>query len=292
MEKTVKRSVITLNSQFRDKKYPNSSDYTTIPGFLNTGPPSFYGVESVGLLDATVVEHLDHGPVHSTIASVIPPAPTEIILSSGDYLKFPRSGIIYNATTKEQIFYNSITIQYSPGPPPPPIVIVSYTLQNLIRGYNGTPEVALSTNDDIYLVGEPYIYVRLTETSLGPFEAVELSTDNQHYNRFFAKIPIDSSRPLTQQYFSHDTKWINWKMTANPFPRIHELRVETLRYYGNDIYPYPNQVDEVRSLPMNLTLRIVGHDNKMWENHGVIVPPAQSSEDEESEEEIEYIYNY
>ena len=65
MEKTVKRSVITLNSQFRDHvKYPNSSDYvTTIPGFLNTGPPSFYGVESVGLLDATVVEHLDHGPV-------------------------------------------------------------------------------------------------------------------------------------------------------------------------------------------------------------------------------------
>ena len=96
-----------------------------------------------------------------------------------------------------------------------------------------------STNDDIYLVGEPYIYVRLTETSLGPFEAVELSTDNQHYNRFFAKIPIDSSRPLTQQYFSHDTKWINWKMTANPFPRIHELRVETLRYYGRRHIPLP-----------------------------------------------------
>ena len=279
MEKTVKRSVITLNSQFRDHvKYPNSSDYVTVPGFLNTGPPSFYGVESVGLLDATVVEHLDHGPVSTLVSGTISAILTTIPFGAVTG-NLPDSGIIYVPETQEQIFYNSITAGVS--------------FDNCIRGYNGTPATATTAaNLQYYLIGEPYIYVRLTETSLGPFEAVELSTDNQHYNRFFAKIPIDSSRPLTQQYFNHDTKWINWKMTANPFPRIHELRVETLRYYGDDIYPYPNTVPEVKSLPMNLTLRIVGHENKMWENHGVIIPTAQSSEDEESEEEIEYIYNY
>ena len=86
MDTALKKSVITLNSQFRDRSTdPNSCDFITTPGFLTglpkpkivdpttipptitigdegSGQPLFYGVEQVELLDATFTESQNNSP--------------------------------------------------------------------------------------------------------------------------------------------------------------------------------------------------------------------------------------
>ena len=78
MDASLKKSVITLNSQFRDRATDiNSCDFTTTPGFIQglhgntaytvqSGEPLFYGVEQISLLDATFYEPLDNGPITDT----------------------------------------------------------------------------------------------------------------------------------------------------------------------------------------------------------------------------------
>ena len=281
MDAALKKSVITLNSQLRDSTTdPNSCDFTTIPGFVQglhgntsytvqTGEPLFYGVEQVSLLDATIYEHLDHGPITDTVAVSIPDITTTTITGT-DNTGFPLSGIIYIAETSEQIAYGLTN---------------GTQFLNCIRGFNGTT-AATAGASAIYLVGEPYLYIRLSEPALGPLEAVEVSNTSNHYNRFFAKVPIDSSKPDIQQYFNHDGKWgtwVNWADFSQPFPYIEKLRMQTYRFYGNTLYEYPNPNSAFTSqLPINITLRVNAHDNKMWENRGIVV---DASEDESESDE-------
>ena len=258
MDAALKKSVITLNSQFRDYTIdPNSCDFTTVPGFIQglhgntsysvqTGQPLFYGVEQISLLDATIYEHLDHGPISAELDGSLTPNDTTIDIDTivGE---LPKSGIIYIPEKEEQIFYNSYT---STG-------ATSATLNNCIRGFNGTEGKNTSNSEPLYVVGEPYIYIRLSEPALGPLEAVEMSSKSNHYNRFFAKIPIDSSKPDTQQYFNHDGKWgtwVNWADFSQPFPYIEKLRMQTYRFYAIHctnipIPTLPSRVSSLSTLP-------------------------------------------
>ena len=287
MDAALKKSVITLNSQFRNYvEDPNSCDFITIPGFLKglyantaigpqTGRPLFYGVEQISLLDATFVEHANNSPVSTEIA--IDFVVGALTIDAADTTNFPNSGLISIRPTGEQIWYNSIT-HGIPG-----------QFLNCIRGYNGTTEQNGPAPGPIDLMGEPYIYLRLSEPSLGPLEAVEMSTEINHYNRFFAKIPIDNSKVDVQQYFNHDGKWSTWSNWINfsqPFPYIEKLRMQTFRFYGNDMKPWPNPDDPMtRSLPINVTLRINAHENKMWENRGLIVDASENESESSGEEE-------
>ena len=277
MDTALKKSVVTLNSQFRNHDTePNSCDFITIPGFLtgqhgNTaytvqkGQPLFYGIEKIGLLDATFYETSNNSPVSTTTTGFLITDTTG--LNATSLTNFPSSGIIYVEETEEQIWYNS----------------KSTTIDNCIRGFNGTTATAAGATT-FYLVGEPYIYIRLTEPSIGPLEAVEVSSNSAHHNRFFAKMPIDVSKTNIQQYFNHDSRWSQWSNWTNfsqPFPYIERLRMETFRFYGNTMYPYPNpNSDFTKSLPINITLRIEAHENKMWENRGLVVD-AEEDEDED-----------
>ena len=278
MDTALKKSVVTLNSQFRNHDTePNSCDFITIPGFLtgqhgNTaytvqkGQPLFFGIEQIGLLDATFYETSNNSPVSTTTTGFLITDTTG--LNATSLTNFPSSGIIYVEETEEQIWYNS----------------KSTTIDNCIRGFNGTTATAAGATT-FYLVGEPYLYIRLTEPSIGPLEAVEVSSNSVHHNRFFAKIPIDASKPNIQQYYNHDAKWSQWSNWTNfsqPFPYIERLRMETFRFYGNTMYPYPNpDSDFTKSLPINITLRIEAHENKMWENRGVVVDAEEDEEEEE-----------
>ena len=287
MDAALKKSVITLNSQFRDyTEDPNSCDFITVPGFIQglhgntaiavqSGRPLFYGVEQISLLDATFVEHANNSPVNTPLN--IDALATDIIIKADDTTGFPNSGLIYISTTEEQIWYNSIT-HGIPG-----------QFENCIRGYNDTTIAAIAVPATIHLMGEPYLYIRLSEPSLGPLEAVEMSTETNHYNRFFAKIPIDSSKVDIRQYFNHDGKWSTWSNWINfsqPFPYIERLRMQTFRFYGNQIFPYPNPGSPMsQSLPINVTLRVDAHENKMWENRGLIVDASENESESSGEEE-------
>ena len=285
MDAALKKSVITLNSQFRDyDDDPNSCDFTTVPGFVQglhgntsytaqTGRPLFYGVEQVSLLDATFYEHLDNGPVENTLNGIINDSVTTVVATATT--GFADSGIIYIEETKEQIWYNSKT---------------ATDFQNCIRGYNGTTATATTiAATKVFLVGEPYFYIRLSEPALGPLEAVEMSSETNHYNRFFAKIPIDSSKVDTYQFYGHDGKWSawsNWINFSQPFPYIEKLRMQTFRFYGNTRYEWPNPASAfTKSLPLNITLRVEAHDNKMWDNHGVIIDASENESESTGEEE-------
>ena len=181
MDAALKKSVITLNSQFRNYvEDPNSCDFITIPGFLKglyantaigpqTGRPLFYGVEQISLLDATFVEHANNSPVSTGTTGF---NDTTITIPASSTTNFPESGLLYVEETKEQIWYNSKT-DGAPG-----------TFDNCIRGYNDTPPL-IGAPTTLHLMGEPYIYLRLSEPALGPLEAVEMSTEINHYNRFF-----------------------------------------------------------------------------------------------------------
>ena len=174
----------------------------------------------------------------------------------------------------------TITVGFAP---------VNYLFKRCIRGFNGTTAQATTDDTNLYLVGEPYLYIRLTEPSLGPLEAVEMSTTTQHYNRFFAKIPIDCTKVDQQQYFNHDGKWSTWSNWTNfsqPFPYIHKLRMETFRFYGDTLYPYPNpESNWTNSIPINVTLKINAHGNKMWENRGIVVDASEDETETSGEEE-------
>ena len=286
MDTALKKSVVTLNSQFRNHTNdPNSCDFITIPGFLtgqhgNTaynvqkGQPLFYGIEKIGLLDATFYEHSDEGPIIATKTG-LGISPTSITVT-GSIAAFPNSGILYVQNTGEQIWYGSRNILMN-------------TFNNCIRTFNGTTSVIIPGAVKFYLVGEPYLYIRLTEPSIGPLEAVEVSSKSAHYNRFFAKIPIDVSKQNIQQYFNHDSRWSQWSNWTNfsqPFPYIERLRMETFRFYGNTMYPYPNpDSDFTKSLPINITLRIEAHENKMWENRGVVIDADEDELESSGEEE-------
>ena len=201
-----------------------------------------------------------------------PSTATTTIIPGTDTTGFPSSGIIYIAETGEQIAYGSINAtQYL----------------NCIRGFNDTTATAIGTSI-IYLVGEPYFYIRLTEPSIGPFEAVEMSSENNHYNRFFAKVPINTSKLDTYQYFNHDGKWSSWTNWVNfsqPFPYIEKLRMQTFRFYGNTRYEWPNpNSDYTKSLPLNFTFKVDAHENKMWDNRGVIVDASENDSESSGEE--------
>jgi hypothetical protein len=283
MDTALKKSVITLNSQFRDHATePSSSSFTTIPGFLTgqrgstsigdqKGQPLFYGVDRLGLLDATFYESSNNSPV-STTTTGIPAVSTVTGIVATTLTNFPDSGVIYVEETGEQILYNS----------------KSTTIDNCIRGFNGTT-AAIAGATNLHLVGEPYLYIRLVEPSIGPLEAVEVSTNSAHFNRFFAKIPIDASKQNIQQYINHDAKWSQWSNWTNfsqPFPYIERLRMETFRFYGNTMYPYPNPNDDfTKSLPINITLRIEARENKMWENRGVVIDADEDVTESSGEEE-------
>ena len=286
MDAALKKSVITLNSQFRDyDKDPNSCDFITVPGFIQglhgdttigvqSGRPLFFGVEQISLLDATFVEHANNSPVNTPLPLPLPAGDLQIV---ADTTGFPDSGLLFVEETGEQIWYNSTTPTTS--------------FDNCIRGYNDTTSLigAPTAPTTLHLMGEPYIYIRLSEPSLGPLEAVEMSTENNHYNRFFAKIPIDSSKVDIRQYFNHDGKWSTWSNWINfsqPFPYIERLRMQTFRFYGNQIFPYPNPSSPLsQSLPINVTLRVEAHDNKMWENRGIIVDASENESESSGEEE-------
>ena len=285
MDTALKKSVVTLNSQFRNHDTePNSSSFTTIPGFLTgqhgplgdgdqKGQPLFYGIERIGLLDATFYEHSDRGPIKTTAATISLGGTTITVTSTAD---FPDSGILHIKDTHEQIMYSSKD---------------ATNFLYCIRGFNGTTASA-ATSTTVFIVGEPYLYIRLTEPSIGSLEAVEVSSNSAHYNRFFAKIPIDVSKPDIQQYFNHDSRWSQWSNWTNfsqPFPYIERLRMETFRFYGNTMYPYPNpDNDFTKSLPINITLRIEAHENKMWENRGVVIDADEDELESSGEEEGYY----
>jgi hypothetical protein len=283
MDAALKKSVITLNSQFRDfTDDPNSCDFTTNPGFIQglhgntsysvqSGRPLFYGIEKIALLDATFIESANNSPVSTTTTGF---AAADITgLNATSLTNFPDSGTVYVESTGEEILYNSK---------------VSGGLDFCIRGYNGTT-AAVAGATTLYLVGEPYFYVRLSEPAIGPFEAVEMSSVDNHYNRFFAKVPIDTSKLDTYQLYNHDGKWSEWSNWVNfgqPFPYIEKLRMQTFRFYGNTRYEWPNpNSDYTKSLPLNLTLKVDAHENKMWDNRGVIVDASENDSESSGEEE-------
>ena len=142
MDAALKKSVITLNSQFRNyTDDPNSCDFTTTPGFVQglhgntsydvqSGRPLFYGVEKIALLDATFTDSANNSPVFDTVTVSIIDATTTTITCTST-AGFSSSGIIYIADTDEEIAYGATN---------------ATQFLNCIRGYNSTTAAAVGTS--------------------------------------------------------------------------------------------------------------------------------------------------